>query len=110
MPSAPMRYCAYPGCGVLVERGRCAPHAVVRAHTRPNRDVRKWYYQTPWLQLRREVLVDACYTCAVCGTIQADLAVDHIVKHEGNPDLFLNRANLQALCVRCHSQKTARGA
>jgi len=94
---------------VLVEQGRCAPHAVARAHTRPNRDVRKWYYHVRWSHLRRAVLCDAAYTCAACGTIQADLAVDHIVKHEGNPELFWNRANLQALCVSCHSQKTARG-
>jgi len=72
-------------------------------------DVRRWYNNTPWHQLRRTVLVDAAYTCAQCGTIQADLAVDHIVKHNSDPELFWNRANLQALCFRCHSQKTARG-
>jgi 5-methylcytosine-specific restriction endonuclease McrA len=109
MPLAPKRYCAVPGCSVLVERGRCAPHAVALEHTRPNRDVRKWYYTLQWSHLRKSVLTDAAYTCAECGQIQLDLDVDHIVKHEGDPTRFWNRANLQALCKPCHSRKTVRG-
>jgi 5-methylcytosine-specific restriction enzyme A len=110
MPLAPRRYCAYPGCSVLVAKGRCAPHAVAREHTRRNRDVRQWYCSVRWFALRRELLVDAAYTCAHCGIIHTDLAVDHIIKHEGNPEMFWNRANLQTLCFRCHSKKTASGA
>ena len=110
MPSKPLRACAHPGCGALVTTGRCAPHAVAQEHTRPNRDVRKWYYTTQWIHLRQVVLSDAAYTCAQCGAIQGNLDVDHIVKHEGDPAQFWNQANLQALCKRCHSLKTARGA
>jgi len=82
---------------------------VALEHTRPNRDVRKWYYTAQWAHLRQQVLTDAAYTCAQCGMVQAALDVDHIVKHEGDPAQFWNRANLQALCKPCHSRKTEQG-
>jgi 5-methylcytosine-specific restriction protein A len=110
MPLAPLRACPVPGCAVLVRRGRCRLHAVAKEHARPNRDVRQWYCTPLWFQVRQQVLVDAAYTCAQCGVIQANLAVDHIEKHHGNLDVFWNRANLQALCPTCHGRKTARGA
>jgi 5-methylcytosine-specific restriction endonuclease McrA len=110
MPQRPLQYCVVPGCGTRVPSGRCAPHAVALEHTRRNRDVRKWYYTSAWIHLRQQVLVDAAYTCAQCGVVQADLDVDHILKHDGNPALFWNRANLQTLCPRCHQSKTAHGA
>lgn len=109
MPLRPLRACVVPGCSVLVSTGRCAPHAVALAHTRPNRDVRKWYYTETWRSLRLMVLTDAMYTCAQCGMVQAELDVDHIVKHNGDPAVFWDRANLQALCKPCHSAKTQQG-
>jgi 5-methylcytosine-specific restriction protein A len=109
MPLAPKRYCVVPGCITLVEKGRCAPHAVALEHTRRNRDVRKWYYTLQWSELRKAVLVDAAYTCAICGVVQLALEVDHIVKHDGDPGKFWDRTNLQALCAPCHTRKTGRG-
>jgi len=53
--------------------------------------------------------VECGYTCASCGVIHYQLEVDHIVKHEGNPELFWNATNLQALCSPCHTRKTKRG-
>ncbi|MGN8738508.1 HNH endonuclease signature motif containing protein [Bilifractor sp. HCP3S3_D3] len=32
--------------------------------------------------------------------------VDHIVPHRGDPKLFWDRSNWQALCKRCHDKKT----
>lgn len=89
--------------------GRCATHAVALEHTRANWEVRKWYSTTAWLRLRLEVVTDAAYTCAQCGRIQADLDVDHIVKHDGDSARFWDRGNLQALCPACHSRKTSQG-
>jgi len=109
MPQRPLQACAVPGCGARVISGRCAPHAVQLEHTRRNRDVRRWYYTAAWGELRRQVLVEAAYTCASCGQVRADLDVDHIVKHDGDPESFWNRANLQALCAACHTRKTGRG-
>jgi 5-methylcytosine-specific restriction protein A len=33
--------------------------------------------------------------------------VDHIVPHRGDPALFFDWDNLQAMCKVCHSRKTA---
>jgi 5-methylcytosine-specific restriction endonuclease McrA len=95
-----MQYCVQPGCSVLVRRGRC------RQHNQP----KLWYARARWFRLRAEVLVAAAYQCALCGHVAAALEVDHIVKHDGDPARFWDRANLQALCPTCHSEKTNRGA
>jgi len=101
-----MHYCAQPGCGVLVRRGRCAAHLVRRENYR----ARRWYCTARWFTLRAQVLLEAAYTCAVCERVTQRLEVDHITKHQGNPALFWDRANLQALCPSCHYDKTRRGA
>lgn len=60
-------------------------------------------YRGPWSRLRVQVLAEepACRTCGVRSTV-----VDHIlpVALGGSPR---SRSNLQALCKRCHSLKTA---
>jgi len=104
-----MQFCAFPQCGVLVPKGRCPTHARTKEQTRPNREVRRWYYRDRWKRERQRVLVEALHTCALCGVIQPQLEIDHIVKHEGNPDLFWDPKNLQALCADCHHRKTGRG-
>ena len=104
-----MPYCAQPGCPMQVARGRCPSHARLLEQQRPNRVVRRWYYTARWARLRAQVLVAACYTCAVCGFVQLALDVDHIRKHNGDPQKFWDRANLQALCSTCHAKKTKRG-
>lgn len=104
-----MQYCAQPGCWLLVPRGRCRAHAVLREHTRRNRDVRRWYCTARWFRLRLQILVDHAYTCASCQHVELQLEVDHIRKHDGDPALFWNPANLQPLCRTCHQRKTARG-
>jgi len=94
-----MQYCVQPGCSVLVRRGRC------RQHNQP----KLWYAQVRWFRLRAQVLVEAAYTCAQCRRVTRTLEVDHIVKHDGDPTRFYDRANLQALCSTCHIEKTKRG-
>lgn len=100
----PLAYCAQPGCPVHVARGYCRTHAV-----RVNHDVRLWYFKKEWRDLRLQVITEQLNACAQCGQVQLRLEVDHIVKHEGNPGLFWNRSNLQALCSTCHTRKTRRG-
>ena len=104
-----MQFCAFPQCGELVPKGRCPTHARTKEQTRPNRDVRKWYYRERWKQERQRILVESNYTCAQCGVITSALDVDHIVKHDGKADLFWNAKNLQALCTDCHHRKTGMG-
>jgi 5-methylcytosine-specific restriction enzyme A len=93
-----MQYCVQPGCSVLVRRGRCLAHSLKRG-----------YYTAPWRRLRQQVCLAQAYACADCGQVTHTLEVDHIRKHEGDPTLFWDRANLQALCSTCHTRKTLRG-
>lgn len=55
--------------------------------------------------LRYRVLLDALFTCAMCGRIDEprNMVADHKVAHRGDPSLFWDRDNLQALCGSCHS-------
>ena len=104
-----MQFCAFPQCGVLVPKGRCATHTRVKEQQRPNRDIRRWYYRDRWKRLREQVLVESRYTCTRCGRVAHQLDVDHMVKHDGNAELFWNRNNLQVLCTDCHHRKTGMG-
>lgn len=70
---------------------------------------RTWYYTARWARLRQRICVEQVYACASCGQVTTELEIDHIRKHEGDPGLFWNRANLQGLCSLCHTRKTRRG-
>jgi 5-methylcytosine-specific restriction enzyme A len=66
---------------------------------------RKWYGLRRWKMMRDEVLLDALFSCARCGTLEPDtskLVADHIIPHRGRSELFWDRANLQCLCKDCH--------
>jgi 5-methylcytosine-specific restriction protein A len=82
---------------------------VHQEHQRSNWDVRRWYRTARWARLRRQVLVEACYTCADCRHTQLALEVHHMRKHDGNREAFFARGNLLALCAACHTKRTARG-
>jgi len=49
-----------------------------------------------------------CATHLESGRVVAAQVVDHKGPHRGDASLFWDRANHQALCVRCHNAKTAR--
>lgn len=59
-----------------------------------------------WKSLRIEVLRRDGFRCVICG-ISGRLEVDHIKPVRDRPDLSFALSNLQALCRRCHSRKTA---
>ena len=108
MPYKALMPCGHPGCPRLVEVGKkyCEEHAPQHKgeDIRPGRKHGNLYNTTKWLHLRRQVLT-AHPVCQVCGTEIAD-TVDHIKPHRGNPDLFFDPDNLQAMCKRCHDKKT----
>lgn len=109
MPARAPSFCVVPGCARFAVGRRCLSHAVAAERARPNRDVRRWYYLAGWKALRREVLRDQGYQCAVCLQVDQALEVDHVTRHNGDPVLFWARENLQALCRTCHQRKTQRG-
>ena len=77
-------------------------------HSRQAEPWRAWYHEKRWYRLRWAVLLRDLFTCqmAGCGRTVADtskLVADHIIPHRGDPALFWAEANLQCLCIWCHS-------
>lgn len=44
--------------------------------------------------------------CQQAGRVEPAVAVDHIIPHRGNRDLFLAESNRQSLCALCHGRKS----
>ena len=67
-------------------------------------------YDSKWIELRNIVRAEEplCRQCLAEGRITATQEIDHIIPHKGNRALFIARDNLQGLCKRHHSAKTAR--
>jgi 5-methylcytosine-specific restriction protein A len=111
------------GCGVLVERGRCAAHqkqqqqqadstrgnSAERGYTWRWRKAREsWLRSHPLCGDRHRGSSDQHSLCLQQGRVSAAHVVDHIVPHKGDDDLFWNSDNWQSLCTDCHNMKTAR--
>jgi 5-methylcytosine-specific restriction protein A len=102
----PLHRCS--SCSRLVA-GRC-PHCVkTRDHARPNANARG-YNSARWLRFRGVQLArfPLCAQCEKDGRITIAIAVDHIRPIDGPDDpRFLDFREVQSLCHRCHSVKTA---
>jgi len=105
--------CGVVGCSQLAApgSGRCVEHKRQRwadyETRRPDREETLAFYRSPeWRRARALALELAGGRCSRCGS-GVRLQVDHIrpVKDGGAP---FDQGNLAALCVRCHSTKTAR--
>lgn len=102
----PLRPCAAPGCPRPAVHGssRCQEHAQrqQRSDPRPNRHARG--YGAEWERLRRAFLARHPW-CMWPGCGERATDVDHVVpRSRGGTDEW---GNLQALCHRHHSRKTA---
>ena len=105
--------CHHQGCPRLVEVNEryCEEHAPLHKESvRPSRANGAWYCTKRWQILRKNVLAEEpfCRECMKQGFAVQATDVDHIISHKGNPELFWDRTNLQALCHSCHSKKTAK--
>ncbi|WP_410498137.1 HNH endonuclease [Chitinibacter sp. S2-10] len=113
MPKAPMKPCGQPGCGRLVQSGKCDVHrrATIRQYeSQPVRKAAKSLYATKRWQDLRVLMLRANPLCVECrkeGRLTAAAHVDHIRPHRGDEALFFDERNLQGLCKPCHSRKTA---
>lgn len=76
-----------------------------RAYAAQRPEYAKWYTKPRWRRLRAEHLAGTPF-CVVCRAKATE--VDHKIPHKGNPGLFFGKHNLQSMCHRCHSSKTAR--
>ena len=95
-----MQFCNEPGCGERVDRGRCTVHArLVRAG---DAETRRWCKLVRWQRLRAAVLRDdpLCRTCLRHGRNVLTTEIDHILKHEGDPRRFWDRAIYRACVTR----------
>jgi 5-methylcytosine-specific restriction protein A len=102
--TAPLRVCAEPRCPTLTSSRYCDQHrrALKVEHTRFHSG--GGFYGRPWRRARAAFLAEHPF-CAQCPALATE--VDHIIPHRGDRDLFWDQANWQALCDRCHGQKTA---
>jgi len=108
MPFRSPRPCTYPGCSELVTSGsRCAIHARKADQARGSAAERG--YGSKWHKVR-DVFLQKHPWCANPfddhqGVFVRAMHVDHkIPRRAGGTD---DENNLQALCVSCHSKKTA---
>jgi 5-methylcytosine-specific restriction protein A len=91
--------------GYMVRQPRALAEQAEREARQKGSDVAHRMYQTKqWKILRAQVLREQPYCVCGCGG-KAD-TVDHIQNHDGNPLLFYDRQNLQAMTRACHNKKT----
>jgi 5-methylcytosine-specific restriction protein A len=67
-------------------------------------------YDGRWDKARRLFLAEHpfCRMCREQGTLTPATVVDHVVPHRGDPTLFWDRRNWQALCKRHHDGEKQR--
>lgn len=113
MPRLAPTPCTHPGCGnyAIDRTGRCDDHPraarIKRGYADGKTTDRGYGYG--WRKLRAAVLTrdkGLCQVCADNGRTTAATQVDHVTpKSRGGSD---DMGNLQAICVACHRNKTAR--
>ena len=108
MPYKPKTPCRHPGCAELVPAGKkyCEKHAPLHRHDRPGAAERG--YDARWRKAREEFLRahPLCEKCMQETKITLATVVDHRIPHRGDPRLFWDMRNWQALCKHHHDQKT----
>lgn len=122
MPTTPKRPCPHPGCGVLVDSGRCDKHARAQrqqADSQRGNSTERGYggrwrkARAGWLRAhplcgdRSQGSSLQHSKCLQSGRLVAARVVDHIVPHRGDQALFWDSDNWQSLCTDCHNIKTA---
>jgi 5-methylcytosine-specific restriction endonuclease McrA len=77
--------------------------------------VRAWYHSKRWQQTRQRVLVRDNYICQQTGVILAGKppadnspVVHHRLPHHGDPDLFWDENNLEAVAKGWHDSEAQR--
>lgn len=71
---------------------------------------RKWYSLKRYRDARSRYLLQhpRCTDCGLLFGIE-HLELDHIIPHDGNPELFWSPDNWAGRCKGCHSIKTRKG-
>jgi len=105
MPIKPRKPCSKPGCPNLTYDEYCSDHSK-NINQRPSASERG--YDNRWSQARIIFLKKhpLCMKCMAAGHYERATVVDHIIPHRGDRSLFWDESNWQALCKKCHDQKT----
>ena len=110
LPRIPNHPCAHPGCPRLVPKGKkyCDEHTALHPEEKRSASLRG--YGSRWQKARKRYLEahPLCVECLKEGRYEKATDVDHIIAHRGDPLLFWDESNWQALCHRHHSEKTQR--
>ena len=108
MPRKPNVACKHPGCPRLIspDRNYCDEHEAL--HRGDRAGAAKRGYDSRWQKARARYLRahPLCVECKRNGRITESTVVDHITPHRGDPILFWDEENWQALCKNCHDKKT----
>ena len=110
MAMKPLRPCRHPGCPALTREGYCDRHKPKSAARRASAEYHAWYSLSVWtddLRPAQFLREPWCRECAKRGIRTRATVVDHVEPHRGDWARFIDRANLQSLCKRCHDRKTA---
>lgn len=113
MPKLPDKICKFPGCKTrTVNRAvYCELHTKQKRKSHDSTRPSAWKrgYNTRHRKLREVYLANNpfCEECARNNRVSEARVLDHIIplSQGGAP---YDTDNLQALCVKCHNQKTAR--
>ena len=108
MPSRPNIPCKHPGCAALVPAGTKYCDAHKPLHPEEVRSATSRGYNGQWQKARKRYLQahPLCVRCMAEGRYVKAEVVDHRIPHRGDPKLFWDEGNWQALCKRCHDRKT----
>lgn len=71
-----------------------------------DRDIKRFYNSKVWRETSKQVLLEADYICAMCGS-EATMT-DHIISVKQDWNRRLDRSNLQASCKACNDSKAIR--
>ena len=108
MPTRPKKPCAEQGCPELIEPGEkyCSKHK--HLHPAVIRSASSRGYSKRWQKVSKQFLAahPLCENCIKAGKYTKATVVDHIKPHRGDPALFWDPRNWQALCKPCHDRKT----
>ena len=103
MPSRPKRTCAQPGCGALVDGGRCPAHEAKRTNRQAKDPEQVRFYGSAYWKRLRAIIRRRDPVCVMCQR-RPSQTVDHIDGNWRNND----PGNLRGLCRPCEASHTGR--
>jgi len=104
MPRKLKTPCKHPWCANLTHDRYCDEHKDLYKRATPSQRG----YDSRWRKART-VFLKAHPLCTLCqekNRVTKATVVDHINPHRGDPVLFWDQNNWQALCKSCHDRKT----